>query len=293
MVNKITENELHEDIVNDIDEAVEHMSKSASKAEFGHVKIGNGINVTDGVISVEEMIAANVKTENGSNVQNEIDDLKSSVSDGKVIVKNTIIGMGGTVLDNDGDGIPTFNELTTGVNSIPKGAIVKAIHQGIVRMGSEFITATIPTVNTSKSIVLVDTETTSTTTPMRNMYIRAFFSSSTQLRFEGFSSSDVRIHYTVIEFEDGVSVQRGRKSWEGYIGAATSSNSVSIAPVSDISNCLVVTAVSYGNQTNYTNNYYSFVKGSISNSNTLSLQRSYSANTENNFIIEWQVLEFI
>ncbi|MDQ0412735.1 hypothetical protein [Mesobacillus stamsii] len=104
------------------EEFASHQAERASNTEYGHVMIGNGINVNDGVISVAEMTATNVSTTDG-NVQTEIDSLKSSVSDGKTQVKNAITGKGGTVLDADGDGIPSFSELSAGVNGITTAAI--------------------------------------------------------------------------------------------------------------------------------------------------------------------------
>ena len=95
-----------------------HQAEKASKTAFGHVQVGDGINVVDGVISVAEMTATNVSTTSGSNVQTEIDNLKSSVSNGKLSVRNAITGKGGTVADADGDGIPTHAELATGVQGI-------------------------------------------------------------------------------------------------------------------------------------------------------------------------------
>ncbi|MFE4525883.1 hypothetical protein ACFRCQ_28090, partial [Cytobacillus firmus] len=93
-------------------------AEKASKTAFGHVQVGDGINVTDGVISVAEMTATNVSTTSGGSVQAEIDNLKSSVSSGKVSVRNAITGKGGTVADADGDGVPTYAELAAGVNGI-------------------------------------------------------------------------------------------------------------------------------------------------------------------------------
>ncbi|CAM4144260.1 phage tail protein [Saccharibacillus endophyticus] len=47
-------------------------------------------------------------------------DLKKSVSDGKLAVRNAITGKGGTVADADGDGVPTHVELVAGINTISK-----------------------------------------------------------------------------------------------------------------------------------------------------------------------------
>ncbi|MFS1513057.1 hypothetical protein VQL36_11560 [Chengkuizengella sp. SCS-71B] len=63
-------------------------------------------------------IATNIGTENGSNVQIEIDNLKSSVSDGKILIRNAIIDRGGTVSDADDDGVSTFQELSNAISTV-------------------------------------------------------------------------------------------------------------------------------------------------------------------------------
>ncbi|MFD2216357.1 hypothetical protein [Metabacillus endolithicus] len=78
------------------------------------------------------MTASNVSTTSGSNVQTELDSLKSSVNNGKTTVKNAIIGKGGTVLDGDGDGVSTFAELESGVKSIPPGLKVDPLNELLV-----------------------------------------------------------------------------------------------------------------------------------------------------------------
>ena len=117
-MNKIEQGikEAHDGIGNMPQELATHKAEKASKAAYGHVKVGAGINVSDGVISVAEMTASNVTTTGGSNVQAELNDLKSSVSSGKSSVKNAITGKGGTVL---GGNPPTFAQLAAGVYTIP------------------------------------------------------------------------------------------------------------------------------------------------------------------------------
>lgn len=67
--------------------------------------------IPDGAVTPEKL-SFDVAT------QLELDAVKSSVSDGKTLVKNAITGKGGTVLDADGDGVPTHQELADGVNTI-------------------------------------------------------------------------------------------------------------------------------------------------------------------------------
>ncbi|WP_243299142.1 hypothetical protein [Bacillus litorisediminis] len=54
-----------------------------------------------------------------TNVEGALSELFTDVSNGKVQVRDAITGKGGTVADGDGDGIPTFSELSTGINGIP------------------------------------------------------------------------------------------------------------------------------------------------------------------------------
>lgn len=62
--------------------------------------------------------ATNISTTSGQNVQQEIDSLKSSVSDGKNSVEAAIEGKGGAVADTNNP--PSFADLVNGVNSIPQ-----------------------------------------------------------------------------------------------------------------------------------------------------------------------------
>jgi len=55
-----------------------------------------------------------------TDVESALSELFTDVSNGKVSVRDAITGKDGTVTDNDGDGVPTFTELVTGVNSIPQ-----------------------------------------------------------------------------------------------------------------------------------------------------------------------------
>lgn len=57
----------------------------------------------------------NVQWNGGSD---DLDSLKSSVSNGKQQVETAITDKGGTVSDSDGDGVPTFQELVDGVNTL-------------------------------------------------------------------------------------------------------------------------------------------------------------------------------
>ncbi|WP_406944475.1 pyocin knob domain-containing protein [Halobacillus sp. SY10] len=76
-------------------------------------------------------------------------DLKQSVSNGKQQVRDAVIGKGGSVADGDGDGIPTFQELTDGVNEILTNPITN-IQRGVVTMAGYSRIVTISTVDPAK-----------------------------------------------------------------------------------------------------------------------------------------------
>jgi predicted DNA repair protein MutK len=50
-----------------------HLAERGSKTAYGHVKVGSGINVIDGVISVEEMTASNVSIDDAGGYFNATD----------------------------------------------------------------------------------------------------------------------------------------------------------------------------------------------------------------------------
>lgn len=97
------------------DNLTTHLVEIASQTEYGHVKVGDGISVSEGVISVAEMTASNVSTQDGNSVQTEIDNLKSSVSNGKALVR-------GAITDKDSSiSVPTnpsFQQLADGIGNI-------------------------------------------------------------------------------------------------------------------------------------------------------------------------------
>lgn len=105
------------DVVELNDNLNAHIVGKASPTTLGHVKAETD---AEGNLILPVLVASNVESTDG-NVQTDIDDLKSSVSDGKTLVKNAITGKGGTVLDADGDGVSTFAELSDGVNGIQVG----------------------------------------------------------------------------------------------------------------------------------------------------------------------------
>lgn len=100
---------------------VGHQAERATPTTLGHVKAETD---AEGNLILPEMSASNVTTAGGSNVQTEIDSLKSSVSDGKTQIETAITGKGGAV--SKAGAVATFEELEAGVNGITsKGKFVK------------------------------------------------------------------------------------------------------------------------------------------------------------------------
>ncbi|WP_448897442.1 hypothetical protein [Cytobacillus pseudoceanisediminis] len=117
-----------------------HQAERATPTKLGHVKAETD---ADGNLILPEMSASNVTTTNGSNVQMEINSLKSSVSNGKLDVRNAITGKGGTVADADGDGVPTHAELAAGVqglNTLQTGDPLTIKQAGLLSMPKLAIT---------------------------------------------------------------------------------------------------------------------------------------------------------
>jgi hypothetical protein len=89
----------------------EHQAERATETTLGHVKVATE---EDGTLLLD---ASNISTSDGSDVQSEIDNLKSSVSDGKNQLETVITDKKG-VVSKAGE-VATFPELVEGVGSIP------------------------------------------------------------------------------------------------------------------------------------------------------------------------------
>lgn len=85
----------------------------ASLTEKGIVQLSNATNGT------RENVAATEKAVKSA--YDRADAAFASASDGKGKVRTAITGVKGTVADADGDGIPTYDELAAGVQTIPAG----------------------------------------------------------------------------------------------------------------------------------------------------------------------------
>lgn len=267
------------------EEFATHQAEKASKTAFGHVQVGDGINVTDGVISVAEMTASNVSSTDG-NVQTDIDNLKSSVSSGKQSVRDTITGNGGTVSDADADGVPTFSELVTGVNSIPKGAKVKSIQKGLELFTSaigRYIT--INSVDMNKTIVKIRVRTNSSADV--HWRFEGYLTSATQLYLKRNTDTtlEVYVEWEVIEYESGVNIQRGR-----YYKASSNTSQwfdISISPVNVEKSIIEFSASSNWNDSPQVNELTAI----FLNSSTIRFQRM-GGNADVRYI-PWYVIEYL
>lgn len=117
--NTKTVKQLDDEITEVKNEAATHSAEKASKTEHGHVKIGSGINVVDGEISVSEMTATNVSTSQGPSVQETLDTLKSDTDNKINTVRDAIVSKGGKVAGSP----PTANQLLDGLDSLPLGGM--------------------------------------------------------------------------------------------------------------------------------------------------------------------------
>lgn len=85
-------------------------------------------------------------TTNKTSLVDAMNELFTDVSDGKKLVRNAITGKGGTVVDGDGDGIPTFAELVNGIGTMseitfsPGDIIIYNSAAMVLRAGNSFTT---------------------------------------------------------------------------------------------------------------------------------------------------------
>ena len=160
-----------------------------------------------------------------SNLVAAVNELFTNVSDGKQQVRDAITGKGGVVTDGDGDGIPSFQELADGVNTISMNNI-KSVQMGVITgtyqsTSPHVVTTNISSVDTSKSIILCEMITNSiiAETDVTQSVIGKF-DSNTKIAFETltYSTSTLyKIQWMVIEFENVKSIQSGLSSGYGSI----------------------------------------------------------------------------
>lgn len=104
----------------------EHTTRKASKTEYGHIKVGDGLSVSNGVISAEipDLTASDVNVADESNlffstnVEGALRELFINVSDGKSIVGTAITDLDSNVsVPTD----PTFSQLANLIRTIKTG----------------------------------------------------------------------------------------------------------------------------------------------------------------------------
>lgn len=114
-------NQLSQTVDANKQEVTAHLAEKASKTEFGHVMVGDGLHVEDGVISADELDAQNVTLDSpnftSNNVKGAMDELFQYGSDGKTVLETKVISKGGTVSKQGS--VATFDELNTGIDSLP------------------------------------------------------------------------------------------------------------------------------------------------------------------------------
>jgi len=131
---KITRKELGDELNNELDsystknelqtldnKVMSHKAEVASKTKYGHVKIGDGIDVSNGIISVSDVTASNVSIADVANnfdsttVEGALSELFTNVSNGKLLI-------GGAITDVDDSVVipaePTFQQLADAISQM-------------------------------------------------------------------------------------------------------------------------------------------------------------------------------
>lgn len=164
------------------------------------------------------------------------------------------------------------------------GGIKSAQHgtASIATSGGTYTDVTISSVDTSKAIVLVSYKADQTAATSNTVCIGGELTSSTNLRLHRYSDSasySVSIAYTVIEY----SVVKSKQS--GKLTMASTPDTVTITSVDTSKSILVF---SYTSPNSSVNMAYSCIRGTITNSTTLTFDVVSGINYE----VYWQVVEF-
>lgn len=99
-----------EDVITLKNEIAAHLAERGTLTKAGHVQLNSATNSTD------ETTAATPKAVKAA--YDRADSAFTSANNGKVLVRDTIIGKGGMVADADGDGVPTFRELADSITTV-------------------------------------------------------------------------------------------------------------------------------------------------------------------------------
>jgi len=148
-----------------------------------------------------------LNTTNKSSLVNAVNELFTSVDNGKNSVYSAIVGKNSTPASKD------FADLVTGINNI-SSSNTKSIQRGIATINSALIVnVTIASVDITKSIVLIDYSFTGGSQDnSKNSLVKAKLTTGAniELSVQGYTSGPVlTISYTVIEFNNVKSLQTG------------------------------------------------------------------------------------
>ncbi|WP_216369587.1 hypothetical protein [Brevibacillus sp. MCWH] len=187
-----------------------------------------------------------------TNLVDAVNELFTNVSNGKIQVRDAITGKGGIVADSDGDGVPTFEELVTGVNGILTGASIKSVQSGAVAIGlGSYADVTISNVDMSKSFVIVEAIQTRPYDDPDLGTVTGKLINNTTLRvmrkgITSDTSSYTTVSYQVVELENIKSIQVVQ-----VVLMSTGTTNINITPVNL-------------NKTFLVGSYMSAVSGSVS-----------------------------
>jgi len=216
---------------------------------------------------------------NATHVEGALEELFTSVSDGKNLIAAAITDKGGTASGSD-----TFAQLATKITAIPSNA-VRSIQRGYHTGSSSDITIPLSTINPEKSIVLIDIGALREGDGSYNnlpCLLSLTNNSMTVSRSHG-GNYNLPFSWQVIEYEDVKSIQRG----VCYISETSSDITISLNNV-DPNKCIAIIDWGYNRETSGATIYYPCVKDITPTSLVLSPNNQFYDGKP----FSWQVIEF-
>lgn len=185
--------------------------------------------------------------------------------------------------------------IAVGTNSSPNldaggGVSIRSVQSDSIpiAVGLTTITKTITAVDMTKSVIIdgFGTVNSASTTNYANLEYYYTFDNSTTVRLTRGSNSyyAVESQFTVLEFADGVNVQRGVKSFS----AAVQSTTHTLSSTVDTSKSVIIIS---GMMIQSDGNMSLPPRVYLSDSSTITFARNHSAGSLS-FTCSWQVLEF-
>lgn len=174
------------------------------------------------------------------------------------------------------------------------GAAIKSVQRGGNAMSSSLTTmdVTISAVDLTKAYVLIEIVSDSNVYVPSQYMVSAKFTANNKLTFTrtGTSGGPVSFYWTVVEFESGVSVQRGSGSWVGYVGSPQNSNTINISSIAPSKSFVVLNY-----RTNTTSHEKHFTNLLVQNLNAtnFAIYSPYAYNDNPSLVYEWQVVTFL